>query len=191
MIQLLILAYLIGSIPFGLVLTKLFLKQDVRSIGSGNTGATNVMRTGSKKLAALTLLLDALKGAVLIWVFALFQNPALALLIGFAAILGHCFPIWLKFRGGKGVATTLGVLTAAVPITGLMAIFAWIMSFLATRISSLAALTAMLIAPAVTYGFYGLEPAIVNCVISLLVFVRHADNIKRLRKGEEKPFKKV
>lgn len=183
-------AYLLGSIPFGLILTKLVLKQDVRDIGSGNTGATNVMRTGSKKLAALTLLFDAVKGAIIICAFGLFETPQLALIVGLFAILGHCFPVWLKFKGGKGVATTLGVLLAAVPVTGLIACAVWILSFLAARISSLAALTAMLVAPAVTYGIYGLYPALINLIITALVFARHHENIARLAKGKEAQFRK-
>ena len=190
MVVYILLAYLIGSIPFGLILTKVFLKKDVRDIGSGNTGATNVLRTGSKKLAALTLILDALKGACVVAIFGLYTNTLIAFVTGLFAIIGHCFPIWLKFKGGKGVATTLGVLLAAIPITGFAAVLAWILSFLAARISSLAALTAMLIAPAVTYAVYGLYPALINVAISILVFVRHHENIKRLIKGEESQFRK-
>jgi len=197
-------AYLIGSIPFGLILTKVFLKQDVRDIGSGNTGATNVLRTGHKSLAVITLLLDAIKGMIIIFYYISMPRLGawydgheeyvssyyiLFLLVGFFAILGHCFPIWLKFKGGKGVATALGVLVAAVPITGFVAILVWILSFLAGRISSLAALSAMLVAPVVTLAVYGTAPAVVNAMISLLVFVRHKDNIKRLMKGEEPQFK--
>ena len=191
LIMISLLAYLIGSIPFGLILTKVFLKQDVRDIGSGNTGATNVLRTGSKKLALLTLILDAFKGMFVIFFLSSFLPPfpGHTLFCGLLVILGHCFPVWLKFKGGKGVATALGVLLAAIPVSGLVMCLTWLISFLATRISSLAAISAMVIAPAVTYGVYGLEAALWTSAISALVIARHHSNIKRLMKGEEKPFK--
>lgn len=182
-----LIAYLIGTIPFGLLLTKFVLKQDIRSIGSGNIGATNVLRTGNKKLAALTLLLDALKGAAPIILF--FGQPFyILLIIGLAAILGHCFPVWLKFKGGKGVATAIGVLLAAVPFTGFLVCLTWIISFLASRMSSLAAISAMVMAPAFTYAIYGQEAALVNIVISALVIWRHRENIKRICAGTESKF---
>lgn len=191
-------AYLFGSIPFGLILTKIFTKTDVRNIGSGNIGATNVLRTGNKKLAALTLLFDVLKGAAAcqIYYFAglLIQdatdteipfkiNEALAL--GLFAIIGHCFPIWLKFKGGKGVATALGVFLTAVPYAGLAACAAWIITAKITKISSLSALIAVGIAPIVTLFMYGAAPAGICALITLLIWIRHKDNIKRLLKGEE------
>ncbi len=192
-------AYLIGSIPFGLILTKLAGLGDIRTIGSGNIGATNVLRTGHKGLALLTLLFDASKGGVfvLIWNILHPYDPtftsfppyiftAQALSIGFLIVLGHCFPVWLKFKGGKGVSTSLGVLLAATPLTGGIALFAWIMTFAVTRISSLSALTAALIAPFVTLLFYGAYPAAIVALMTLLIFGRHLDNIKRLLKGEEK-----
>lgn len=178
------LAYLIGSIPFGLIITRLAGLGDIRSIGSGNIGATNVLRTGNKKLAALTLLLDAVKGAIPIFIF--FGQPFyILMIIGLAAIIGHCFPVWLKFKGGKGVATAIGVLLAAVPFTGFLVCLTWILSFLAGKMSSLAAISAMLLAPAYTYAIYGLEAALVNAVISALVIYRHRENIKRIRAGTE------
>ena len=205
---LLLIPYLIGSIPFGLLLTKIFGHGDIRKIGSGNIGTTNVLRTGSKKLALSTLFLDGGKGAVLILLIFGIPNfipegevigaypykyftPAVnmefsvSILIGFFAILGHCFPVWLKFKGGKGVATTLGVLLAAVPYAGLAACATWILTAKITKISSLSALVAVAIAPIVTLFVYGSAPAIICTLITLLVWVRHKDNIKRLLKDEE------
>ncbi len=197
----LVLPYIIGSIPFGYIITKMSGLGDIRKIGSGNTGATNVLRTGKKKLALCTLLLDGGKGAVTIWLInglphfiekseigfggATTQLFELSLSIGFFAILGHCFPIWLKFKGGKGVATGLGVLLAAVPYAGLAACAAWIATAKISKYSSLSALIAFLIAPIVTLFIYGSAPAAICALITLLIWVRHKDNIKRLLKGKE------
>lgn len=189
MISLFVIGYIAGSIPFGLLLTRFFSKVDLRSVGSGNIGATNVLRTGNKSLALATLLLDISKGIIPIIALKLYGTPDLALICGLGAIIGHCFPVWLKFKGGKGVATTLGIMLAAIPATGFIACLTWILSFLAARISSLAALTAMLVAPPVTWFFYGQTPAIMITAISILIFIRHKDNINRLRKGEEPQFK--
>lgn len=216
LIILIIATYLISAIPFGLIITKLAGKGDIRDIGSGNIGATNVLRTGSKKLAFLTLLLDFLKAFIPVtFAFALtvsvdvqdiiqidaapvnpedreisfFTPTRTALLVGFFAIVGHCFPVWLKFKGGKGVATAFGVLFAAVPFPALLTALVWIMSFMAARMSSLAAISAMIAAPAFTYAIYGLNPALINCAISLLIIYRHKDNIARIRKGEESQFR--
>ncbi len=195
----LFIGYMAGSIPFGLILTKLFTKQDIRKIGSGNIGATNVLRTGNKKLATLTLLLDASKGAMVI-VIAVGGIPTLksenmffsvgffisyAMLLGLGAVIGHCFPIWLKFKGGKGVATALGVLLTAVPYAGLVAIITWIITAKITKISSLSALIAIGISPIITFFIYGFVPTIICALITLLVWIRHKDNIKRLLKGSE------
>ncbi len=198
-----LLAYLIGSIPFGLIFAKISGHGDIRKIGSGNIGATNVLRTGSKKLAALTLLFDVLKSFVIAYaVLQLSQiqlpetcataqktydmySVSLALLAGFFAIFGHCFPIWLKCKGGKGVATALGALLAAVPYAGLAACVAWIVTAKVSKISSLSALIAVVVAPIVTALIYGLAPATICTLITVLVWIRHKDNIKRLLKGEE------
>ncbi len=186
--------YFLGSIPFGLVLTKIFSKTDIRKIGSGNIGTTNVLRTGSKKLALATLILDGAKAGLLILLVNLHIDPHFTcsdanasgyLLIGLFAILGHCFPIWLKFKGGKGVATGLGALLAAVPYAGLAACAAWIATAKISKYSSLSALIAFLIAPIVTLFIYGTDPAPFCALITLLIWVRHKDNIKRLLKGEE------
>tara|TARA_R110002072_G_scaffold292972_1_gene461991 strand:- start:56 stop:733 length:678 start_codon:yes stop_codon:yes gene_type:complete len=190
-------AYLIGSIPFGLVLTKIFIKEDIRKIGSGNIGATNVLRTGKKTLAAITLLLDSGKAAIASQLYFWFSfsiasagdiipfKTEEALLLSSCAILGHCFPIWLKFKGGKGVATALGALLAAVPYAGLAACAAWLITAKVTKISSLSALAAVAIAPIVTLIIYGIYPAVICALITLLVWIRHKDNIKRIIKGEE------
>ncbi len=190
-------AYLIGSIPFGLLLTKFFGKGDIRTIGSGNIGATNVLRTGSKKLALATLILDASKGAVCIALYIQYQAqmaPAdqepyttiyYMLILGLLTMIGHCYPVWLKFKGGKGVATTLGVLLAAVPFTGLIACATWLVSAKFGKISSVAAMSAMIVAPVMTYVFYGMYPAIINALISALVIWRHRENIARIRAGTE------
>lgn len=190
-------SYLLGSIPFGYILTKTFLKEDIRKSGSGNIGATNVLRTGKKSLAAATLLLDGGKAAVASQLhFLLILNLATAgdtvqydpfkgLILATLAALGHCFPIWLKFKGGKGVATALGALLAAVPYAGLAACATWLITAKITKISSLSALIAVLIAPIVTFFVYGVSPAGICAMITLLVWIRHKDNIKRLLKGEE------
>ncbi len=186
----LLFTYLLGAIPFGLFLTKIFAKKDVRSVGSGNVGATNVLRAGGKKLAAATLLLDALKGGISVLIFsAIYPGEkfpfAVALFIGLIAILGHCFPIWLKFKGGKGVATTLGALLAAVPYAGLAACATWLLMAFAFKYSSLSALIAVAVAPIVTLFVYGASPALICVLIALLVWGRHHANIRRLLKGEE------
>ncbi len=197
-------SYIIGSVPFGFILSKVFLKQDVRSIGSGNIGATNVLRTGSKKLAFLTLILDAIKGPIAIFAYIAYAttisssntdisyrdfDKVLLLISGFIAIIGHCFPIWLKFKGGKGVATSAGVLLTAVPYAGLAVCAAWLMAVFVFRISSLAALIAAAIAPIATYVLYGQTAALICALITALIFVRHKDNIARLMKGEEPKIK--
>jgi glycerol-3-phosphate acyltransferase PlsY len=182
--------YLLGSIPFGYLLTRAAGLGDVRNVGSGNIGATNVLRTGHKGLAALTLLLDALKGtaAVLIghWIGAAGGVAILAsLLAGLAAFLGHVFPVWLGFRGGKGVATYIGVLLgvdwrAALAFCGI-----WLLVALLTRYSSLSALTAALITPVGLFAFADHATALLAAVLSALLIYKHRTNIRRLAAGEE------
>lgn len=178
------LAYLIGSVPFGLILTRLTGAGDLRAIGSGNIGATNVLRTGRKGLAAATLLLDAGKGFAAVWL-AVHWFPGAASLAALGAVIGHCFPLWLGFRGGKGVATTLGVaLGLAWPI-GLAYAAVWLGMLALTRISSLAGMSAALAAPIAAWftGSDEFTPAL--AIIALLVLFLHRANIARLRAGTE------
>ncbi len=179
--------YILGSIPFGLVLCRVFGYGDIRKIGSGNIGATNVLRTGNKALALATLILDSGKGAIAVgFVFLFFpENMTYLSLTALGAIIGHCYPMWLGFKGGKGVATTFGSLLAAMPFAGLIACGAWLISAFAFRISSLSALIAITLVPLSAYVFYGLFPSIIGFMIAALVFWRHRDNIQRLAKGEE------
>jgi glycerol-3-phosphate acyltransferase PlsY len=179
-----VLGYLLGSIPFGLLLTKAAGFGDIRNIGSGNIGATNVLRTGNKKLAFATLLLDGGKGAVAALVAAHF-DPLLAVIAGGAALLGHLFPIWLGFKGGKGVATTLGTLLAVNWMVGVAACLTWLAVAFGFRISSLAALVAVALSPLYAY-ILGTGPQVVLAAFAaVLVWIRHHENITRLLKGTE------
>ena len=178
------LGYLLGSIPFGLVLTKLAGHGDIRRIGSGNIGATNVLRTGSKSLAALTVLLDGGKGAAAFWTAGLL-GPDMAVLAGGGTFLGHLFPVWLGFRGGKGVATALGVLIAASWEAGLLACLTWLAVAAAFRYSSLAALVSLAAAPVYMWYLADLQRTEFAAFLAVLVFVRHHANVRRLLKGEE------
>jgi glycerol-3-phosphate acyltransferase PlsY len=176
--------YLLGSIPFGLLLTKLFGRGDLRSLGSGNIGATNVLRTGRKGLAALTLLLDLLKGTAGVAAGALW-GPDAALLGGVGAILGHIFPVWLRFHGGKGVATYMGVLVGLAWPAALAFGAVWFATALATRYSSLAALVASATSPCVLAWLGEWRLAGVFLLLAALLFWQHRSNIERLSKGEE------
>lgn len=181
-----LMAYLLGSIPFGLVLCKVFGYGDIRQIGSGNIGATNVLRTGNKPLALATLLLDSGKGAIAVLIAAHFVDFNAAMIAGFAALVGHCYPVWLKFKGGKGVATTLGTLIALVPLLGGIACLIWLVMALIFRVSSLAALTAIGMMPIVAHYLYSDANLSGLCAaIAALVYIKHRENIKRLFKGEE------
>ncbi len=176
--------YALGSIPFGLLLTKLAGKGDVRRIGSGNIGATNVLRTGSKPLAAATLLLDGGKGALAALILGNWGAEA-GLVAGLFAVLGHNFPVWLKFKGGKGVATTLGALLALSWPVGLLACATWLAVAAFSRYSSLAALVALAAAPIYMTFFSDTANVVAATLLALLSIARHHENIRRLAKGEE------
>lgn len=183
-ITVVILGYLLGSIPFGLILTKRAGLGDIRGIGSGNIGATNVLRTGNKKLAALTLFLDMVKGAIAV-LLAAFLDPNSAQYAAFAALLGHLFPVWLKFKGGKGVATAIGVITALAWPVGVVVMATWLATAKLFKYSSLAALVAIGTCPIYMffYGKYNL--ILLTALIAILVFYKHRENISRLYKGLE------
>jgi acyl phosphate:glycerol-3-phosphate acyltransferase len=179
------LGYLLGSIPFGLIITRFAGTTDIRSIGSGNIGATNVLRTGSKGLAAATLLLDGLKGAVAILLARRLGGDEAMLWAGVGAVLGHAFPVWLGFKGGKAVATSYGVLIAASWPVGLCAGAVWLAMAAVTRTSSLAALVSFALAPVLAAVLA--DPTIVKLALSIavLVFIRHHENIRRMLAGTE------
>ncbi|MXQ09303.1 glycerol-3-phosphate 1-O-acyltransferase PlsY [Alphaproteobacteria bacterium GH1-50] len=178
-------AYLLGSVPFGVLVTRAMGLGDVRSIGSGNIGATNVLRTGSKKAAAATLLLDGGKGAVAVLAARAVAGEDAVQLAGLAAFLGHLFPVWLGFKGGKGVATFLGTLLALAFPVGLAACAIWLLTAVVSRISSLSALVAALGAPVVA-AFVGHGSAVAMILtMAALIFVKHAPNIRRLMAGTE------
>ena len=180
-----IICYLLGSIPFGLVLTRLTGSGDLRAIGSGNIGATNVLRTGRKGLAAATLLLDGLKGAVAVWIGAWLLPDSGALIGGVAAFIGHCYPIWLRFKGGKGVATMLGIALALSWIVGLIFAGVWLTMLALVRISSVSGMAAALSAPIAAYLLGMDEAPIALAIMALIVLWRHRSNIARLMRGEE------
>jgi len=179
-------AYLLGSVPFGLIFTKISGRGDIRGIGSGNIGATNVLRTGSRKLAGLTLIFDAGKGAVAVAVAGHFAGSQMAAVAGLLVVAGHCFPIWLKFVGGKGVATSLAVFATLDLRLGGLFVLVWLVTAWLSRFSSLAALSAVL---AVTTGsFFLLDDGVTQIIIlllSALVWTRHHANIGRLLNGTE------
>jgi glycerol-3-phosphate acyltransferase PlsY len=183
-----ILAYLIGSIPFGLVVTRLAHTGDIRLIGSGSIGATNVLRTGRKGLAAATVLLDGGKGALAVAIAWRF-GPDMAVLAAIGAVLGHCYPVWLRFKGGKGVATALGVWLALAPVVGALACLVWLLVAVPTRYSSLASLLSLAAAPIAAWYFEGLQFAEVGAAIAVVIWIRHHQNIRRLLKGEESRIK--
>ena len=179
------LGYLLGSIPFGLLLTRAAGLGDIRGIGSGNIGATNVLRTGRKSLAAATLVLDGLKGAAAVLIAQACYDRDLALLAGLFAVIGHLFPVWLRFKGGKGVATGLGVMIAASWPVGAAACAIWLVVARFARISSLAALSAFAMMPVVAAVISDFSVVKLAFTIAVLVFISHRANIRRLLAGTE------
>jgi acyl phosphate:glycerol-3-phosphate acyltransferase len=189
--------YLLGSIPFGVLLTRMAGLGDIRKVGSGNIGATNVLRTGRKGLALATLLLDGAKGALALLIVLRFYTEEMAIAAGLGAMLGHVFPIWLGFKGGKGVATALGLLLAAAWPIGALACLTWLVVAAAFRFSSLAALAALALAPVYAFTADRLlwplwgsaivyaQVAKLALVVAILVWIRHAGNIRRLLSGTE------
>ncbi|CUW96671.1 conserved hypothetical protein; putative membrane protein [Agrobacterium fabacearum S56] len=180
-----LIGYLFGSIPFGLLLTRMAGLGDVRKIGSGNIGATNVLRTGNKKLAAATLLLDALKGTAAVLVANALWGYEASLVAGFFAFLGHLFPVWLGFKGGKGVATYIGVLLGAAPLMMLAFALIWLATAFITRYSSLSALVAMLVIPVALWIVGPEKTALLVTLLSVISWWKHRENIARLLAGTE------
>ena len=180
-----VIGYLLGTIPTGVLLARAMGLGDLRKIGSGNIGATNVLRTGNKKAAALTLLGDALKGAAAVLLARAFAAPDAVQLAALAAFTGHCFPVWLKFRGGKGVATFLGLLLALAPLAGIIACAIWALTAKLGRMSSLAALLAAGWTPIVVMLIGRGDLFALTTVLAVLIYLRHAANIARIRKGTE------
>ncbi|HEY4135085.1 MAG TPA: glycerol-3-phosphate 1-O-acyltransferase PlsY [Alphaproteobacteria bacterium] len=183
-------AYLLGSIPFGLLLTKSAGLGDIRAVGSGNIGATNVLRTGNKGLAALTLVLDAAKGAAAVLIARWLGGDvgfqiAAGLVAGLGAVIGHVFPVWLGFKGGKGVAAAFGVIAALSPATGAITAVVWIFVLLVFRLSSLAAIAASIVAPLFAFGYAGKSVGALTTLLALLVIAKHHANIRRLLTGTE------
>lgn len=177
--------YLLGSVPFGIIVAHVMGLGNLRHIGSGNIGATNVLRTGSKPAAAATLILDAAKGAVALLFARYFAGEDAAQLAALAAMIGHCFPVWLKFRGGKGVATFLGILLALAWPVGLMACLFWLIGAAVTRISSMGGLASAAIS-SVAVVLMGYGTGYILCILlTIIIFWRHRENIIRIRAGTE------
>src|ERR1700675_2249325 len=180
-----VLGYLLGSIPFGLILTRLAGTQDLRSIGSGNIGATNVLRTGRTRLAAATLICDILKGTVAVIIAGYFGGPNAAMLAALGAFLGHLFPVWLGFKGGKGVAVYIGVLIGLFLPAAVLFCALWLVTATISRYSSLSALVASVITPIFLWWLGHLALALLFAVLTLLLFYMHRENIRRLQAGSE------
>ena len=188
-ITLFFMSYLIGSIPFGLILTNLWGYGDIRKVGSGNIGATNALRTGSKLLAFLVLFLDAFKSFFIIKVFRYFNHSEnleiLIFIMLIGCIVGHCYPIWLKFKGGKGVATVIGGLIGINLYIGILICSIWLFIIFIFRKSSLSSLLSVSCLPIVTFIFYGFYELVFSILLLVIICFRHKDNIKRLLKSEE------
>ena len=177
-------SYLLGSIPFGFLLTKLFLKQDIRNIGSGNIGATNVLRTGNKLIGFSTLFLDILKAVIPI-IFIKYNFPDFIFISSLSVFLGHVFPVWLKFKGGKGVATYIGILFCINYVLGFVFIISWFIIFLLSKYSSLSSLLASLIIPIYDFFLIGDKNHFFFIILFILIFYTHRENIKRLKNNTE------
>ncbi len=183
-----IVAYLIGSVPFGLILARAGGAGDIREIGSGNIGATNVLRTGRKGLALATLVLDMLKGALPVWLAWRWFGPDMAVIAGLGAVVGHCFPVWLKFHGGKGVATAAGVVLALTPLTGLIMLALFILIVLLSRYVSLASVLGAAAAGPVAFWLGHVQAAELYLALAALIIIKHTANIRRLLSGTELKF---
>ncbi len=179
-----IISYLMGSIPFGLILTKIFLKKDIREIGSGNIGATNALRTGNKLIGYSTLLLDVMK-AILPVLYVKINHPELIYIASLCAFLGHVFPIWLKFKGGKGVATYVGILFTINILLGFIFCVTWLLIFLISKYSSLSSLIGSLTIPVYIFFNDQMSNALFFGIMFVLIFYTHRENIKRLKNKEE------
>jgi len=179
-----LICYLIGSIPFGFILTKIFLKKDIRDIGSGNIGATNALRTGNKFIGYTTLFFDIIK-AVIPVIYIKFNFPELLYIASLCAFLGHVFPVWLKFKGGKGVATYVGILFALNIYFGLVFIISWLITFAISKFSSLSSLIASISIPMYLLILTQFDQVIFFTIMFVLIFFTHRENIKRLKNKEE------
>ena len=177
-------SYLMGSIPFGLILTKIFLKKDIREIGSGNIGATNVLRTGNKTIGYLTLVLDVLK-AIIPVIYIKFQFPELVYVSSLSVFIGHVFPVWLKFIGGKGVATYVGILFSINYIFGTLFVFSWLIIFFISKYSSLGSILSTLLIPNFIYLNSNYENEYFFIIMFVLILYTHRENVKRLINKEE------
>jgi glycerol-3-phosphate acyltransferase PlsY len=182
--------YLLGSIPFGFLIVHLNGKGDIREIGSGNIGATNVLRTGNKNIALITLFLDGLKAAMALLIFEYFYGVNLGLIAGAAALIGHCYPIWLKFKGGKGVATFFGFLLASSWVIAAITGSVWFVVAMISRMSSLAAILAVILTPLIAFSFNDSKLALVSSILAVIIVFRHSENIIRIVKGTESKFGK-
>jgi len=177
-------SYLMGSIPFGLILTKIFLKKDIRKVGSGNIGATNVLRTGNKVIGYLTLILDVLKAAIPV-LYIKFNFPELVYISSLSAFIGHVFPIWLKFKGGKGVATYVGILFSINYILGTVFAFSWLIVFFISKYSSLGSILSSLVIPIFIFLNSSYDNEYFFIIMFVLILYTHRENVKRLINKEE------
>ncbi len=185
-ILLFLLGYLSGSIPWGYIVVRLKKGIDIRTVGSGNIGATNVYRVLGLKWALLVFILDAAKGALPVWFFAQYTSGPLFYILSFSPFIGHCYTLWLRGRGGKGVATSAGILLVIAPFSFLIALIVWLFMVLVVKVSSAGSLLAALVLPLATYFIYDTPRVIFTVVLSIWVILRHKENIRRLLEGKEK-----